>query len=71
MGLRICELLGRVPNIIEMDSKAIIELLLSKSTPPWSVLPQWREVVQFLNRFRPKLNHIYREANGLADSLAN
>lgn len=39
MGLRICELLGLVPNIIEMDSKAIIELLLSKSTPPWSVLP--------------------------------
>lgn len=57
--------------MIELDSKSLVDLLVTKSSPPWKISPWWFQLISLYEEFQPTIMHTYREANTFADSLAN
>ncbi|XP_043705324.1 uncharacterized protein LOC122655171 [Telopea speciosissima] len=55
---------------IESDSAAMVVAILSCKIP-WQVLQKWWSISHFLDSIQWRLTHCYREANALADALAN
>lgn len=70
-GLRLCRRLGIPIQFIEMDSLLLVQLLTQQKNIPWRIWHLWSELTLLLGSPSPTVTHIYREANGLADSLAN
>lgn len=54
-----------------MDSLLLVQLLTQQKNIPWRIWHLWSELTLLLGSPSPTVTHIYREANGLADSLAN
>lgn len=55
---------------IEMDSKLIIEWILTRRCGLWYLEDFWEEIVHYLDEITFTCSHIYRECNAVADSLA-
>ncbi|XP_012842406.1 PREDICTED: uncharacterized protein LOC105962639 [Erythranthe guttata] len=68
-GLIICQELGVEELIFESDSKLVLDMILNKATVAW-------EIHYIISCIRQLLKdswggqHVYREANGVADELA-
>ena len=57
---------------LETDSTYVEGLLCSRSTiVPWSLRNRWLRVLDLLSTLEFKVSHIYREGNGVADTLSN
>jgi len=57
--------------ILEVDSQLLVDWIMLKTKPPWSIskqAQQLQELIRQTNNFKCK--HIYREANFAADSLS-
>ncbi|XP_016650526.1 PREDICTED: uncharacterized protein LOC107881387 [Prunus mume] len=57
--------------IIEGDSKLVIDSILEKATPPWSILQITQDIwslSSFVSHIR--FQHVFREANFTADAIA-
>ncbi|KAK4716362.1 hypothetical protein R3W88_014700 [Solanum pinnatisectum] len=56
---------------LEVDSQLLVDWIIAKTKPPWSVntqVQQMKALIGQTSNFRCK--HTYREANSVADSLA-
>lgn len=70
-GLRLCCSRKLIVNIIELDSMALLHLITNRKKPPWRLLSFCSELWELLDIFKPKISHIYREGNQVADVLSN
>ena len=71
-GLKICSDLGLSKIVIEGDSQIILNAIRKKTTPNWVLNSRLEWIILLLDHFEDiKIEHIYREGNGKADSLAN
>ncbi|KAF5465389.1 hypothetical protein F2P56_015402 [Juglans regia] len=69
-GLRNCREMGLQLVEVEMDSNILVNRLRKRNCGIWYLEDFWEEIMQLLSSTRYTVNHIYREGNGLADSLA-
>ncbi|WMV45638.1 hypothetical protein MTR67_039023 [Solanum verrucosum] len=63
--------LGYMNVILEVDSQLLVDWIMVKAKPPWTIktqLQQIQELIRQTSNFRCK--HILREANFVADSLS-
>ncbi|OIT22092.1 hypothetical protein A4A49_54076 [Nicotiana attenuata] len=72
MGLQWCIDQGHKNIIVELDSLLVINWMLGKFNPPWSLLTTIEEAKRKTNFFNEiQFMHCFREANKVADALAN
>lgn len=69
-GMKYIKITGSTAAIIECDSQTIVNIIKRKATCPWSILSYVREIWSLLNP-ADTINHIFREGNTVADSLAS
>ncbi|MQL88542.1 hypothetical protein Taro_021107 [Colocasia esculenta] len=70
-GLRLADLLGIRLSVINSDSMALITSINTDRCPSWRAFRWWRAACSLLRREDYLVCHVYREANHVADSLAN
>lgn len=70
-GLRLAHHHGLEITVIYSDSKVLIDMLAANKDPPWHLLPWWNQLQQLFLKTHCPLIHTYREANQVADALAN
>ncbi|MQM16291.1 hypothetical protein Taro_049247 [Colocasia esculenta] len=56
---------------IRSDSLTLVTSISSGKVPSWECLHWWRDALSIIQTFHLNINHIYRQANQLADALAN
>ena len=64
LGLELSEL------VVESDSKVLVEMLKKSKCDQWQLLMHWKEVLGLVDQTL-FIQHQFREANSIADSLAN
>lgn len=81
--LRHCMTMGYVKIIMETDSLSLQEIITETDSLslqeiiteiweiPWQIRKYMEEIKQHMTETQAESHHIYREANYLADSLAN
>ncbi|KAF5450654.1 hypothetical protein F2P56_030985, partial [Juglans regia] len=69
-GLRHCRDMGLQLVEVEMDSNILVNWLRKSICGIWYLEDFWEEIMQLLSSIRYTVQHIYREGNALADSLA-
>ncbi|KAK4718167.1 hypothetical protein R3W88_016505 [Solanum pinnatisectum] len=70
-GLTWCVHLNYTNVILEVDSQLIVDYIKNNTTAPWNVASQLQQLHQLISHFTHfKCNHILREANYVADSMA-
>ena len=69
-GLQLCLQRGFRPSLVEMDSKALVQLVVSGVIAKWPLCNILRKVRGLLEGFSASISHIFREANSPADRLA-
>ncbi|WMV49324.1 hypothetical protein MTR67_042709 [Solanum verrucosum] len=70
-GLRECKS-RRFPNvIIETDSLSLKKIIQKAWRVPWELAEKVEEIREIMQQISATITHIFREGNGLADSLAN
>ncbi|XP_027098924.2 uncharacterized protein [Coffea arabica] len=69
-GLQLCSQKGLRPSLVEVDSKALVQLVVSGAIAKWPLCNSLRKVRGLLKDFTASISHIYREANVPADRLA-
>lgn len=57
--------------IVEMDSKVLLDIVLLKSEIPWRCWHIIQEILKIASSMQLSFQHCFREANKVADSLAN
>ncbi|MQL75993.1 hypothetical protein Taro_008377, partial [Colocasia esculenta] len=70
-GIRFAEHFGFHISIVHSDSMALVHSLKAGKCPSWYAYRWWRIAQVFIQRRNYLLHHVYREANQVADSLAN
>ncbi|MQM13465.1 hypothetical protein Taro_046390 [Colocasia esculenta] len=70
-GLRLAENLGIQISMVHSDSLALVNSFKSGKCPSWQAYRWWRVAEVLIHRNKFLLNHVYRETNQVADSLAN
>ncbi|MQL95219.1 hypothetical protein Taro_027882 [Colocasia esculenta] len=70
-GLRLA--LEHAFNLAEIrsDSLTLVNSISSGKVPSWKCLHWWRDALSIIQTFDINIKHIYRQANQLADALAN
>ncbi|XP_027118631.2 uncharacterized protein [Coffea arabica] len=69
-GLQLCLQRGFRPSLVEVDSKALVQLVVSGAIAKWPLCNILRKVRGLLEGFSASVSHIFREANSSADRLA-
>lgn len=69
-GLKYLRIVSPGPAIIECDSKSLVQIINKETQCPWYILSYTREMSSLLLP-DDLISHIYREANTVADLLAN
>lgn len=69
-GLKLCHQLALNNVVIETDSKLIVDALTGQAAWPWRLHYDLQQADGLLHSFGTTLQHIFREANSVADSLA-
>nr|XP_027075960.1 uncharacterized protein LOC113699812 [Coffea arabica] len=69
-GLQLCLQRGVYPSLVEVDSKALVQLVVSGAIAKWPLCNSLRKVRGLLEVFSAAISHVYREANVPADRLA-
>ncbi|XP_027158457.1 uncharacterized protein LOC113760083 [Coffea eugenioides] len=69
-GLQLCLQRGFRPSLVEVDSKALVQLVVSGVIAKWPLCNILRKVRGLLEGFSAFISHIFREANSPADRLA-
>nr|XP_027093693.1 uncharacterized protein LOC113714094 [Coffea arabica] len=69
-GLQLCHQRGLCPSLVEVDSKALVQLVGSGVIAKWPLCNTLRKVRDLLQGFSASFSHIFREANSSADRLA-
>nr|XP_027101056.1 uncharacterized protein LOC113720378 [Coffea arabica] len=69
-GLQLCLQRGVYPSLVEVDSKALVQLVVSGAIAKWPLCNSLRKVRGLLQVFSAAISHVYREANVPADRLA-
>lgn len=62
---------GHMGAIVEMDSKVLLDCLTGRASPPWKCWYFIRAILHINESMHFIFQHCYREANQVADSLAN
>nr|XP_027120463.1 uncharacterized protein LOC113737428 [Coffea arabica] len=70
VGLQLCHQRGVVPSLVEVDSKALVQLVVSGAVAKWPLCNNLRKVRNLLEGFSAAIYHVFREANVPADRLA-
>ncbi|MQL77989.1 hypothetical protein Taro_010399 [Colocasia esculenta] len=70
-GIRLATEFGLTLSLIQSDSAALVSSLKSATSPSWVSLRWWREVYDYIRTSEVQVIHVYREANQVADALAN
>lgn len=70
LGLQLCHQLGVTGVIVELDSLVLVTVLRGGSSIPASLCSYVREIRRF-SAMIVRFQHCFREANSVADSLAN
>ena len=55
---------------VELDSSVLVQILNRTSQCPWSIYKEVQQLVGLVSHF-PRIRHCYRQANQVADILAN
>ena len=69
--LHICANWAVCTLTVESESKVLVQLVNSDVVSKWPVYNVLREIRHFLHRMRAPLQHVFREANSVADALAS
>lgn len=70
LGLSICHQLNLNNITVECDSAPLIQMSLGKASVPWKLKVIFKKIARY--KFRTKeFLHCYRQANTVADALAN
>ncbi|XP_071909704.1 uncharacterized protein [Coffea arabica] len=69
-GLHLCSQRGLRPALVEVDSKALVQLVVSGAIAKWPLCNTLRKIRGLLEGFSASVSHIFREANSSADRLA-
>ena len=69
-GLQLCLQKGLRPSLVEVDSKALVQLVVSGAIAKWPLCNSLRKVRGLLEDFSASISHIFREANVPANRLA-
>ncbi|XP_027150340.1 uncharacterized protein LOC113750578 [Coffea eugenioides] len=69
-GLQLCLQRGLWPSLVEVDSKALVQLVGSGASARWPLCNDLRKVRGLLEGFSASISHVFREANLPADRLA-
>ncbi|XP_071920627.1 uncharacterized protein [Coffea arabica] len=69
-GLNLCLQRGLRPSVVEVDSKALVQLVVSGAIAKWPLCNILRKIRSLLEGFSATVSHIFREANSSADRLA-
>ncbi|MQL68626.1 hypothetical protein Taro_000903 [Colocasia esculenta] len=56
---------------IKSDSLTLVNSISSMKVPSWKCLHWWRDALSIIQTFDINIKHTYRQANQLADALAN
>lgn len=70
-ALRLALSLSIPISVIYSDSLLLVNTIVNKKSPPWVLFPWWDEILFLLSSMRCSIIHVYREANQVADSLAD
>lgn len=70
-GIQLCFQLGYPISEIEIDSYALMLLILKPSKPPWQCIQTLAAIKQAVELNKISVKHVLREGNGVADALAN
>ncbi|XP_060195217.1 uncharacterized protein LOC132624456 [Lycium barbarum] len=70
-ALKYCKQQGHQNIIFQTDSKTIQRMLSEEWKPPWNIVGWVEEVEEYKRDLNVLFNHDLREANKLADALAN
>ena len=70
-GLQWATELGHTNIIMELDSQIVVQWIAKKTVHHWSVTNQLERIQQLIQQTQQfKCDHIFREANWVADSLS-
>ncbi|XP_071939796.1 uncharacterized protein [Coffea arabica] len=69
-GLQLCLQRGLRPSLVEVDFKALVQLVVSGAIAKWPLCNILRKIRCLLEGFSASVSHIFREANSSADRLA-
>ena len=70
-GLQLCSQRGLRPSLVEVDSKALVQLVVSGVLAKWPLCNCLRKIRRLLEGFSATIAHVFREANSATDRLAN
>nr|XP_027093674.1 uncharacterized protein LOC113714076 [Coffea arabica] len=70
-GMQLCLQRGFRPSLVEVDSKALVQLVVSGVIAKWPLCNILRKVRGLLEGFSASISHIFREANSPANRLAD
>ncbi|MQM14195.1 hypothetical protein Taro_047125 [Colocasia esculenta] len=70
-GIQLATEYGLLLSLICSDSAALVTSINTNISPSWVCLRWWREAHSYIHSSRVKVVHTYREANQVADALAN
>lgn len=70
-GLAIAYLCGIRLMEIYSDCAVLVEACRKKEVPCWMAFPWWNKILSFLRGCGCQVQHIFREGNQVADSLAS
>lgn len=69
-ALELCQQLGLSNVVVELDSQVLVTALSGRSGWPWRYHYQLVKAAHLLEQSRASIQHVYRECNAVADSLA-
>lgn len=69
-GLKLCHDLGLQHFDVERDSMIVVNAIKLGTMVNWRLIYLWRECLQLMGTQRSRINHVFRQANGVADRLA-
>nr|XP_027109379.1 uncharacterized protein LOC113729259 [Coffea arabica] len=68
-GVQVCLEKGLLPTVVQSDSMLLVDILQRRCLCPWSVRREVEQIWHLVDGTR--FEHCYREANKVADILAN
>lgn len=69
-ALRLAHSLSISISVIYSDSSLLVDMIVRKKPPPWVLHHWWAEIQDLLSSLGCSISHVYREANQVADTLA-